>query len=91
MNFKSQFNHKYVWVTGAGRGIGLRIAELLPSYGAKVTGLDKTFSNSTYPFSIVTVDVSDNQQVTDICQGLLKAQPNLDILINAAGDRKSVV
>lgn len=85
MSFKSQFNQKRVWVTGAGRGIGLRIAELLTDYGAVVTGLDKTFPNSTYPFSIATVDVSDNQQVTDICQGLLKTQPNLDILINAAG------
>lgn len=85
MSFKLQFNHKRVWVTGAGRGIGLRIAELLTNYGAEVTGLDKTFPNSAYPFSITTVDVSDNQQATDICQGLLKIQPNLDILINAAG------
>lgn len=85
MSFKSQFNHKNVWVTGAGRGIGLRIAELLTDYGAVVTGLDKTFPNSAYPFSIATVDVSDNQQVTEISQELLKKSPQLDILINAAG------
>lgn len=85
MSLKAQFNHKRAWITGAGRGIGFRIAELLTEYGAEVTGFDFAFPKSSYPFAIEQVDISDNQQVTDICQRLLKVQPHLDILINAAG------
>lgn len=79
------FSGKRLWVTGAGRGIGLRIAQQLHELGADVVGLDRQFDQAEYPFRTTLLDISDHQQVQDVCRKLLDEQPHLDGLINAAG------
>ncbi len=79
------FAGKRFWVTGAGRGIGLHIATQLHDKGAEVIGLDREFSQDGYPFQTELLDISDHQQVQDLCAKLLASHPRLDGLVNAAG------
>ncbi|WP_241622402.1 2,3-dihydro-2,3-dihydroxybenzoate dehydrogenase [Rosenbergiella australiborealis] len=79
------FNEKYVWVTGAGQGIGYDTACAFHQAGANVIGFDKQFSGEQYPFTCQILDVSDPRQVAKICQEQLAQQPRLDVLVNAAG------
>lgn len=79
------FRDKYVWVTGAGQGIGYDAACAFHQAGAIVIGFDKQFSGEHYPFHCTVMDVADPQQVADVCQAQLAQQPRLDVLVNAAG------
>ncbi len=84
---KSTFNFrdKTVWVTGAGRGIGLATALAFVNSGAEVTGFDIAFTQGNYPFATEVIDIADPQQVAQTCHRLFELQPRLDVLINAAG------
>lgn len=79
------FVGKRVWVTGAGQGIGLHTAMHFQAAGAEVVGLDKHFAESDYPFRTVVMDVTDPQQVEQVCQQLLNERRRLDVLVNGAG------
>lgn len=79
------FSGQQVWVTGAGQGIGWEIAQQFQHAGAEVMGLDQQFSARSYPFRCVSLDISDPQQVQQVCQQLLEQQPRVDVLVNAAG------
>lgn len=79
------FSGKRVWVTGAGRGIGLATATAFHRLGADVAGLDCTFAEHDYPFATHRLDLSRQAEIQTTCQQLLSAQPTLDILVNAAG------
>ncbi|MBD2810833.1 2,3-dihydro-2,3-dihydroxybenzoate dehydrogenase [Xenorhabdus sp. Vera] len=79
------FSGKYVWVTGAGKGIGYHTALAFHQSGAYVIGLDKAFPYNTYPYRIETINISDVQQVSQVCQHLICETKRLDVLVNAAG------
>ncbi|MCA6222267.1 2,3-dihydro-2,3-dihydroxybenzoate dehydrogenase [Photorhabdus antumapuensis] len=79
------FSDKYVWVTGAGKGIGYHTALAFHQSGAYVIGLDRAFPYNTYPYRIETINISDAQQVTQVCQRLIRETQRLDVLVNAAG------
>ncbi len=79
------FSSKTVWVTGAGRGIGLATAQAFVDAGATVVGFDLAFSGEAYPFTTQVLDVSDARQVAQVCEHLLATTPRLDVLVNAAG------
>ncbi len=79
------FSGKVVWVTGAGKGIGYATARAFHDAGAQVTGLDRAFGQTAYPFRTQPLDVADAEQVKAVCQQLLQETPRLDVLINGAG------
>ncbi|QGX90408.1 2,3-dihydro-2,3-dihydroxybenzoate dehydrogenase [Tatumella sp. TA1] len=81
----TDFQDKYVWVTGAGQGIGYDTACAFHQAGAHVIGFDQQFTGDHYPFSCLVMDVSDPHQVAEVCQMQLVQQPHLDVLVNAAG------
>lgn len=79
------FSGKRVWVTGAGKGIGYHTALAFSEAGATVTGFDVAFPLEDYPFTTQTLDVADAEQVADVTKRILSDEPQLDVLVNAAG------
>lgn len=79
------FSGKRVWVTGAGKGIGYYTARAFSEAGAKVTGFDVAFPLEVYPYATEVLNVADADQVASVCQRLLSDEPQLDVLVNAAG------
>lgn len=79
------FSGKCVWVTGAGKGIGYYTALAFSEAGATVTGFDVAFPLEDYPFTTQTLDVADAEQVADVTKRILSDEPQLDVLVNAAG------
>jgi 2,3-dihydro-2,3-dihydroxybenzoate dehydrogenase len=80
MNFAGQ----RVWITGAGQGIGRRIAERFLGTGAEVVGLDRRFE-TRFGGTAIEIDIADAAEVGAVCAGLLDASPQLDVLVHAAG------
>lgn len=78
------FNARRIWVSGAGQGIGRRVAERFVAAGADVVGLDLRFE-AGFPARQVCLDVADGAQVAAACAELLQAAPRLDVLVHAAG------
>jgi 2,3-dihydro-2,3-dihydroxybenzoate dehydrogenase len=79
------FSGKTVWVTGAGRGIGLEVANQFTELGANVIGFDLSFDNEFYGFDCVLLDISDEDAVSHAVQKVLSDFPRLDVLVNGAG------
>jgi len=85
-------------VTGAGRGIGKSIAELLASKGHHVICVSRSAGScgavadainaSGGSAESLAVDVSDNAAVLAASEQLLSAHGNIDILVNNAGITK---
>ena len=82
-------------VTGAGRGIGKSIAELLASKGHHVICISRSASscggvadaiNATGGSAeSLALDVADKASVKQTCEALLEKHTNIDILVNNAG------
>lgn len=75
------FHGKPVWVTGAGRGIGLQVAMLFHGLGAQVLGLDLAWGEGAYPFETLSLDITDTTAVDHLCA----TRPGPEVLVNAAG------
>ncbi len=87
-----RFEGRQVWVTGAGQGIGYQVAMAFRQLGARVVGLDREFAAETvcpegkrYPFKTVKLDISQAEDVEQVCRQLLLETPRIDVLVNAAG------
>ena len=88
-------NEKIVLVTGASRGIGQAIAINLGEAGATVIGtatseegaknISKTFSNNSILGKGMKLDVTDNNQITDLLKAVTDEFGSVDILVNNAG------
>ena len=86
---------KVVLVTGASRGIGQAIAFTLGGAGATVIGtatsengtdkISKTFSDNNILGKGMKLNVTDNDQITDLLKAVSEEFGSIDILINNAG------
>ena len=80
------FSGRNAWVTGAGQGIGLQVAQQLTALGADVTGFDLAFNQpaAEYAFRRQSIDLTcDDEVQACVADQLQQGVP--DILINAAG------
>ena len=88
-------NGKLVLVTGASRGIGRAIAIALGSAGATVIGtatsqegaknISKIFSDNSILGKGMKLNVTDNNQITELLKAVSDEFGSVDILINNAG------
>ena len=88
-------NGKIVLVTGATRGIGKAIALTLGAAGATVIGtattesgannISKVFAESKITGKGMKLDVTDNEQVSNLVKDIGKDFGSVDILVNNAG------
>jgi len=88
-------NEKLVLVTGASRGIGRAIALTLGNAGATVIGTatsDEGASNITKIFAEnnilgkgMMLNVTDNEQISDLLKDITSDYGSVDILVNNAG------
>jgi len=88
-------NEKLVLVTGASRGIGRAIALTLGNAGASVIGtatsdegaanISKIFTENNISGKGMKLNVTDNEQITDLIKSITEDYGSVDILINNAG------
>ena len=89
------FKERTAIVTGAGRGIGKGIAEVLAANGVSVICVSKSEASCGAVASAITaaggraralaVDVSDGAAISAAAEALLKDFGRIDILVNNAG------
>jgi NAD(P)-dependent dehydrogenase (short-subunit alcohol dehydrogenase family) len=88
---KVELNGQVALVTGAARGIGQAIADLLAQNGARVIYADidhetaKRSAEKSGSGVAVALDVSNEAQVEEVIAGVVKEHGHLDILVNNAG------
>ena len=92
VDWASPLHGKVALVTGAARGIGAAIAEVLARDGAHVVGLDVapmaaelTAVTGALGGSSMTADVTDPQAPAQIATRLLDAHDGVDIVVHNAG------
>ena len=88
-------NGKLVLVTGASRGIGRAISMALGNAGATVIGtatseegaknISKIFSDNSILGKGMKLNVTDNNQITELLKAISNEFGSVDILINNAG------
>lgn len=88
-------NGKLVLVTGASRGIGRAISMVLGNAGATVIGtatseegaknISKIFSDNSILGKGMKLNVTDNNQITELLKAVSDEFGSVDILINNAG------
>ena len=88
-------NEKLVLVTGASRGIGRAIALTLGDAGATIIGtatsdegaanISKMFTENNIIGKGMKLNVTDNEQITDLLKNIAADYGTVDILINNAG------
>ena len=72
-------------ITGAGRGIGLHLAEKLTESGEEVLGISRTGTSVSSSFELLSADVGDFDALRSISRLLTKKGSQVNALINAAG------
>ncbi|MDB9976022.1 3-oxoacyl-ACP reductase FabG [Candidatus Thioglobus sp.] len=88
-------NEKLVLITGASRGIGRAIALTLGEAGATVIGtatsdegaanISKIFTENNILGKGMKLNVTDNEQISDLLKNITEDYGSVDILINNAG------
>ncbi|MBT8321367.1 MAG: SDR family NAD(P)-dependent oxidoreductase, partial [Eudoraea sp.] len=79
--------NEVVLVTGASSGIGKSIAQYLHDKGFRVYGTTRDVSRypDFGPFTLIRLDVNQEDQVRESVQEVVQKEGRLDILINNAG------
>jgi short-subunit dehydrogenase len=81
---------KTVLVTGASHGIGLATATMLAEHGYTVFGTSRQPQSITLNgFSLLQLDVRDNESVQRCVQTIIAQSGHIDVLINNAGQSLS--
>jgi short-subunit dehydrogenase len=83
---KTDTSSKVVLITGGSSGIGKSIGEFLSSKKFKVYGTSRNpekFPN--FPFSLLTLDVVENNTIQSAISEVLEKEGRIDILVNNAG------
>jgi short-subunit dehydrogenase len=71
-------------ITGTSTGIGFVLAEYFGKKGHQVFGLSRKAVSSVY-FQNIPTDITDNLQVQNAIEEILKTETKIDVLINNAG------
>ena len=71
-------------VTGATRGIGRAVAEMMAARGHRVVGVARTAGDSTFPGELVACDVLDRANRTEVL-ARIAARYRVDNLVNNVG------
>ena len=74
-----------VLITGASRGLGLKLAAGMAGRGDTVFGCGRSEAPADAPFRYIEADVRDEKSVAALFSGLRKEADGLDALINNAG------
>ncbi len=76
---------KTVLITGTNKGIGKGLAHQLKSMGYKVYGTSRTPHSSTDLDGVYTLDVTNQQSISDAISTMTHDALHIDLLINNAG------
>lgn len=88
------FRNKVIWITGASSGIGAELAAQLARQGAKLVltarrpdVLEQIKSSHTENdnIHILPADITDNKNITALCNDAVSAYGHIDIVIHSAG------
>lgn len=78
------FTDSVILVTGASRGIGLSLANLLTDYGAKVIGIYNKTKLKNAKFDAYKCDISNEVEIKKLMKYIKKKYSKLDIVVNGA-------
>ncbi len=92
-NREGKLEGKIAVVTGGARGLGRVIAETIAALGADLVSIDLDASNETVAVikasggraSSYIADLTDEQQVNDVFDEIIRQYKGIDILVNNAG------
>ncbi|MBN2295141.1 MAG: SDR family oxidoreductase [Pirellulales bacterium] len=83
---KVDLSGKVALVTGAARGIGQSIADMMTENGARVVYTDIIpIETNVLNYRAMTMDVRDEAQVKEVVAAIVKEFGQIDILVNNAG------
>jgi short-subunit dehydrogenase len=74
-----------ILITGASSGIGLETATLLAERGHRVFGTSRNPSAKPYPFTLLQLDITDQNSVETCVSRVIQQAGKIDVLINNAG------
>ena len=79
MNMHADFTGRVVLVTGAGRGLGAKIAARFAEHGARV------YASDVDPGAALSMDVADRASIARAMERIEHESGGLDVLVNNAG------
>lgn len=74
---------KKIILTGVSEGLGYEVAKLCLEKGIEVVGLSRTKPNLA--ITHLSVDLTNEKRVEEVCEEILQNHSNFDCLINCAG------
>jgi 3-oxoacyl-[acyl-carrier protein] reductase len=80
-------NEKVLLITGSNRGVGYGIAKYFCDQGYKIISLNRTLKNEVW-LGEIECDLSQSEQVINICQDLVLKSVKIDVCILNAAVRK---